>query len=55
MMLKQLTQDERAIFNVYLMLGAGWEDIANELLVPRSEWPEIRKLYFKTLRNRKKA
>lgn len=55
MMLKQLTNEERAIFEIGLVRGSGWEDIANELLVPRSEWPEIRKLYFKTLRNRKKA
>jgi len=55
MMLKQLTNEERAIFEIGLVRGSGWEDIANEMMVPKSYHPAIRELYFKTVRNRKKA
>lgn len=55
MMLKQLTNEERVIFEIGLARGSGWEDIAIELMAPKSEWPAIRELYFKTVRNRKKA
>ena len=55
MMLKQLTNEERAIFEIGLVRGSGWEDIANEMMVPKSYHPAIRALYFKTVRNRKKV
>lgn len=55
MMLKQLSPDNLRIFEIGLARGAGWEDLAIQLMAPKSEWPAIRELYFKTVRNRKKA
>lgn len=55
MMLKQLTNEERAIFEIGMVRGFGWEDIANEMMVGKSDRIAIRDLYFKTVRNRKRA